>query len=353
MSIATEAPAPARSASASSVAAPARGWLVNPVFDLFFLANAAWPILTLLVMLGSEIVNNTLTFWQVYLLSTPHRWITLGLVFLDRERFLQRRGAYLSLVFLFVVLVLSVYLSTGTVALLVAVDYLWNAWHFAAQHSGISRIYSRAARPDVKSNGMIEKVLLRTFVLYAIFRVPLSSLLIEEKGVEWLTWLRWLVDACQGLDLFMLALPAALLLAELRDFRRSAFPRFFYLVSVCSLYSGLILGMHFNTDGDLDALLTGLFLSVTVFHATEYLAIVSWSVEKRHGRSKSGLFAYLMPRWGLHLLIFMVILGWSAWMIDMHFLRLWLIVTIIVSYLHYAYDGMIWKVRRPASAAVA
>ncbi len=351
MSIATEA-VPPRPISLAPSPASNPGWLMGPAVDLFFVANAAWPVLTLVVMLGSEIVNNTLTFWQVYLLSTPHRWITLGLVFLDRERFLQRRGAFLGLAFLAVALVLSVYLSTGTVLLLVAIDFFWNAWHFAAQHSGISRIYARAARPDVQSNGLFEKVLLRAFVLYAILRVGLPFAT-EEASVAWLDGLKWVLEGMRFLDFYVLALPAVLLVNELRDFRRAVLPRLIYLASVCGMYTTMVVLIHFNDGDRFKPILTGLFLANAAFHATEYMAIVSWSVQKRHGRGKSGLFAALLPRWGLNLLVFMIVLGWSAWLINEHFIHFWAILTIIVSYLHYAYDGMIWKVRRPASAAVA
>jgi hypothetical protein len=238
-----------------------------------------------------------------------------------------------------------------TIALLLAVDYLWNAWHFAAQHSGISRIYARSARPDIKSSGMYEKVLLRVFVLYVIFRVLGLPVIQEERAADWLGWLVWLVHAAEGLDLYMLALPVALLARDLWDFRASMRGRLAYLGSVCTLYSAILLVVHFNEGGA--GLAAGLFLAITLFHATEYLAIVSWAVWKKHGNSTRGLFAYLVPRWGLVLVTFMAVLALTAWMLDRHYFRAWLLMTIIVSYLHYAYDGMIWKAPRKPTAPAA
>jgi hypothetical protein len=46
----------------------------------------------------------------------------------------------------------------------------------------------------------------------------------------------------------------------------------------------------------------------------------------------------------------MVILALSGWMLNTHFAKEWIVLTIAVSFLHYAYDGMIWKARRPAPA---
>src|SRR5688500_2706334 len=70
---------PERSAAAVVAGSPraARGWLLGPWFDLFFIANLAWP-LVLLAPLGESFGGHSgLQFWQVYYITTPHRWITL------------------------------------------------------------------------------------------------------------------------------------------------------------------------------------------------------------------------------------------------------------------------------------
>lgn len=48
-----------------------------------------------------------------------------------------------------------------------------------------------------------------------------------------------------------------------------------------------------------------------LFHAIEYLAIVGWSVQKRHADRQNllGLLAWFAPRWGITLTLFVVILG--------------------------------------------
>ncbi len=84
------------------------------------------------------------------------------------------------------------WLSTQTLVLLLLVDYVWNAWHFASQHSGISRIYGRTARPELQTRGLVEKVALRVFILYAIFR-PLVYPVFESEEVS--TWPGWVQRA--------------------------------------------------------------------------------------------------------------------------------------------------------------
>ena len=46
-----------------------------------------------------------------------------------------------------------------------------------------------------------------------------------------------------------------------------------------------------------------------------------------------------------------LVLAISGWLLDTQYHNLWAVVTIAVSYLHYAYDGIIWKARPPAKKA--
>ena len=146
------------------------------------------------------------------------------------------------------------------------------------------------------------------------------------------------------LDGLILVLPLLLLGGEVVRFRPSALGRLAYLGSVCAAYSALLLAVHYHQI----MLILAVALAIALFHATEYLAIVSWAVLRKPARR--GAFAYLAPRWGLSLGIFIGVLAMSAWALDERFHREWVVLTIAVSFLHYAYDGMIWKAPRPKPA---
>src|SRR5262249_57489311 len=120
------------------------GWVGWPAFDLLFLANLAWPLALLPGFVSAEGRPHT-EFWQLYFLTTPHRWITLVLVALDPDRRGGRTWLFAGIAVLAAALVLSVRLATGAFLCLLLVDYLWNGWHFAAQHYGVLRIYDRTA----------------------------------------------------------------------------------------------------------------------------------------------------------------------------------------------------------------
>ena len=348
----------------SAAARPAPGFLLSPIADLLFVANIAWPLVVWFTMsYGGTVANQALGFLLVYFVILPHRWITLPLVFLDKSKFQQRPRAFVGILAVVVATICAVQLTMATLALLVALDYIWNAWHFAAQHSGIHRIYGRLARPEQQTSGMLEKVLLRTFVVYTIVR--LLEMFVPQDSRPWLDGLEFVVQGLHWCDWVMLALPVSMLLRELVHFRRRSIGCCAYFVSLYGLYSTMLLALHFGNR----PLAVGCGAAATLFHSSEYLGIVTWHAKNR--LQKTGIFRHLVPRWGVALLAFMAFFVFSAYLLDIEgtrkavshkmvvasstlsdvagvttkekVLRLWIMINMVVSFLHYAYDGMIWK----------
>ena len=117
-----------------------------------------------------------------------------------------------------------------------------------------------------------------------------------------------------------------------------------YLVSFSGLYSGLFLSVNRNQP----ALVLMFTTTSALFHAVEYLAIVSWAVRSRHGRQngEATLFRRLLPQWALALAVFASVIGAGNWLMRHHLLEIWLLLNVMIAFLHYTYDGMIWKSRR-------
>jgi hypothetical protein len=58
-------------------------------------------------------------------------------------------------------------------------------------------------------------------------------------------------------------------------------------------------------------------------------------------------------QWTSLLLIYMVLLGWMGTMLDASHAKireLWIGLNLWAAFTHYAFDGMIWKLRRPDTA---
>jgi len=320
-------------------------WLFGPWADMFLVANIAWPLLVLLARWGNPLVDGPLTFVQVYFLSTPHRWITLALVFFDREKFKQQPGRFIgvgvSLVLLGLVLAaVGGYWPKAVNSLvpLMMLDFIWNAWHFAAQHAGISRIYARHSsiqQPDKEVE--FEKSAIRLLVLWVFFRLAMYR---GQHQPEFSAFsLPTVMPFLDWFDPFAVAGIAVVLGKEL--FRRPfAHGRVLYLGNMTVLYVLQLVAIRLQAG----TWMTALFLGGAVFHAVEYLAIVSWSVRKK----TTGIWRHLAPRLGVSMLVFMAVLMISNYLLARQSFYVWSLITLLVSLLHYGYDGMIWK-SRPAA----
>jgi hypothetical protein len=354
----------------SAFARAPRPWLIGPWFDLVFVANLAWPIVVLLSLVSDPLRDGPLSILQLYFLSTPHRWITLVLVFVDREHFWKQPGKFGGLAAGLITLGLSLAIL-GTYAvgaypgardslfLLMMLDFVWNAWHFASQHAGISRIYGRMARPaDTLQQMNFEKMAIRLLVLWTFFRVAIAAGeryadQLGEAAANLLSmthWLNWITP--------LLVAPALVLVVrEIINYQPQCRGRLAYILSVVVCYAGQLVAICLGDIG----WMTALFLAGAVFHATEYLAIVSWSVRKK----STGAWRYLVPRWSLALVAFIAVLGVTGWLLERNndpawkathpeWIYAWMLVTLLVSLLHYGYDGIIWKSKpKPAVPAAA
>jgi len=325
-------------------------WLFNPWADIFLFANIAWPIVAILAWWGNPIVDGPLTFVQVYFLSTPHRWITLALVFFDRERFRQQPGRFIGVGIGLVALGLIV-AAVGNVwpkaahslVPLMMLDFVWNAWHFAAQHAGIARIYGRNAG-IVQSDKDVEfeKSAIRLLILWVFFRLAMYR---GQHQPEFSFFsLPNLMPILDWFDPFALA-GVAVVLGHEATRRPFVVSRMFYIGSVVALYVAQIVAIRLQSN----QWMTALFLAAAVFHAVEYLGIVSWAVRKKN----TGVWKHLVPRLGVSMLVFMIVLMVTNYLLSRQSYYAWSLVTLLVSLLHYGYDGMIWKARPAAKPAPA
>jgi hypothetical protein len=305
---------------------------------LLLIANLTWPLVLLAGLWGGFDALDGVQFWQVYFVTMPHRWITLGLVFLDRQQFQQAPKSYVAVALVVAALCMATYGLTGGLTCLLAIDYAWNAWHFAAQHHGVFRIYGRLADPGRTTGLLAEKIALRGFLLYVILRVAAGTW-------AWPALEAWLLAA----DWLALAIPAFLLGRELFAWSPAGLGRLAYAASMLTLYAALLLAVHHRQP----RLVLTLAAASALFHATEYLSLVTWAVGRKRSRGQgaAGLFGLIAAHWGLSLAAFALVLGLGGWLATRAGLEWWLLANVIVAYLHYAYDGMIWKLRRPVSYA--
>lgn len=328
--------------AAAAAAKPAKTWLVGPWFDLLFMANLAWPIAVLIALLRPLDETDPVSLFQVYFLSTPHRWITLVLVFCDSDRFWKEPVKFGGLGLLLIGLGLALVGVAGLVPyaanslmLLMMLDYVWNAWHFASQHAGIARIYGRTTRPEQAPNhAEFEKMAIRVLVLWVFFRLAIHIATTTQYGanVAWITpWLQWI-------DPLTLIPAAILFVREFSVFRPQCLGRVLYIGSVIALYTAQLVAIRLENGPWMMAF----FFAGAIFHAVEYLAICNWSVQKR----TTGIWHYQVTRTGLAVFVFMALLGAANYFVNAQSVYAWQLITLLVSLLHYGYDGIIWKAKK-------
>jgi hypothetical protein len=338
---------PSPDVSLEAPAPPAPRWLVSPLFDLLFVANVGW-LVVLLSGWGATVVDAPpMEFWQIYFITTPHRWITLVLVATDDDRRAGRSRLFLGIAVFAAVVVLGVRQITGAFFCLAVIDVIWNAWHFASQHGGIVRMYARLGGGGRRR---LENFAIRGLALYVILRL-----------LGWTTgWTEESPNAAAAvriLDLVVLVPPAVLLALELFDRPARRLGKVFYLASVIGIYTSTLFAVRANAS----SMVLALTVAGAMFHAVEYLAIVTYYARRRRDQGSPAAFQTMARHWGRVLAFYILLLGALGVLLDgdsnrtwlgMNLKETWLGLNLWAAFLHYTYDGMIWKLRRPDTAKV-
>jgi len=312
-----------------------RGWLVSPAFDLLFISNVGWVAalgIGLLIAEGAA----PLQFWQMYFLTTPHRWLTLVLVALDPDRREGPRFFFIGLPIFFLCAMVAVEMHFGVLLCLALIDYVWNGWHFASQHVGVLRIYGRKLGDGPVP---LERHGLRAFIFYVILRTAgWSTGWLESDDLGAL--------ALSCADIAFGLLGAAVLAGELLAPAARRYPKRIYLASVAALYGILLLALSLRWNVGI----TVLTVASAAFHAIEYLALVTHYAWQRNAVGSPGLFRTVASYWVLLLAAYLLAIGVLDWLLRSANLGWWVGMNVWAAFLHYSYDGMIWKLRKPATA---
>ncbi|HEX4048088.1 MAG TPA: hypothetical protein VH309_09660 [Elusimicrobiota bacterium] len=313
-------------------------WLLGPRADVLLIANAAWPLVAAFLWLNQRALHTGLDLYLMYVIGTPHRWLTPGLVANDKERLAARWPALLFTGAATAAVFFAIWLKTRDIGLLIMLAYLWNLWHVVAQHAGVVRIYSVAGQPEKRTSGALEKYLLRTFMLYAFLRV--GSLGIDfQNAVPLLGWIaRFSID--KGVyDAPFLLIPAYIAIREVRGYDPRLKGKYVHLTSVLANFTAMIVLCHYR----LQAWALAVATANALFHATEYFGIVTWSVQRRADPARAWFLPALMKNWTLTLVVFLYAVASLSLVLVTRRPYFWMMANTLVACLHYAYDGVLWK----------
>ena len=149
-------------------------WLRSPAWDGFWIQSGLWLLIPVLGLADLPNAAQWLLIVAVLLLWLPHRFATAynafctpayqHLIRVQWIRFCAAPIAIFAATFLFVFGPESVvpWDLIARVQILATIFFLYNSYHFAAQHFGVLSIYRiRASQPQDPSRKRLEKAVLR------------------------------------------------------------------------------------------------------------------------------------------------------------------------------------------------
>ena len=330
-----------------------RRYIVSSWYDwAFFLLPPTAALCVGVLISGSSFSNSVFTFagfettWAELALGSLVHAHLVAVFFRshgNRDVFDQYRWRFIAVpLILYVAIVSSATLAvTATV-----VATFWDVWHSGAQTFGFARIYDRNAgvppqlgrRLDLWINQLLYAgpILagatlfdhLESFESYEDIGVTLFTAVPATVG-GFQTWLTYLVVGAGTLLILFYVL------FQLHLARRGFKPSPLKIVIVASTGLCSIYTWGFNSWGEA-------FFIMNLFHAVQYLALV-WATEKKRIVER---FRARSPRRGLAMFLAVLFAyGFGAQTVDPGITGLWAI-TIVVSLMHFWYDGFIWSVKK-------
>jgi len=272
----------------------------------------------------------------VLLLSSAHQPVTLALAYGDRERF-ARHGRLFVLAPPVVIAAAALAVHTSLFAVAVVAG-AWNAEHTLMQRYGLVRVYGRRAGDE---RGGLERAMLGSWLVLAIVsaaanprtsaylrRVDLGE--INRRGVGLLT--RLAPEA--SLMLAPAVVAAVFLTLRWTRAERTGDPnvaKWLYVGSTACLLGVMCVEPVAG------------FAAYVGAHAVEYFAVAGRTARREH--RPWGAFGVIAATPGL-------VLGALLVLDRLGSFGLATVGYLTVGALHFVYDSVIWKLRRPAVAQV-
>ena len=287
------------------------------------------------------------------LISFLHQPLTFGLVYGDRRQVAMHRRLFVWAPI--VAVAIAGLCAWRNVWIVVPVAALWNLQHTVQQRYGVQRIYSgRSGYGSARLDRAIA-YLPMTAVLLAVAYAPTTTDLVRRSGID--------ARNAQGIELLVRLRPAAgalLLVAvgatavvmvsvvrqELRAGSRANPAKWLYQGSSLVLLGSIVVDPVAG------------FIAYVTAHAIEYAVIVDRTARKRYGLATSGEASVERPTFlgtvgrrpvGRFAYFGVIVVGALVLYKATH--GAWVnTVVYTVGALHFTYDAVIWKLRRPATA---
>jgi hypothetical protein len=318
-----------------------RTWIHAPVADLI-LFSYGW-LIVLLPLLWVDAWVYPVVF-AILMVNDLHRHYTFVLVYGEPEEFEKRKTLYIWLPIV-AAFVAFAFVYSKSFPVLLVISVLWTMYHSVGQKYGITRIYARKAG---YGEPWIEKGLVFSWFYYVVVAIA-------EKEAATLSQFdagRVVLDSLGGALKYMTALSYPMLIValgftllfvrqEYLNRHHMSVAKVLYVMSILLLYA-----VFFRS------LLIG-YLVFGFSHALEYIALVNIFVKTKYARRPEAhsLLARASRRLWLSSTLFGAgVVGVCA-VTQLQYAEALGIYIVGSGFLHFIYDGWIWKVRQPEVGA--
>ncbi len=336
-------------------------WIANPTVDLVFFSLGWIPLYAVFAAINAVSPKGPgIAFLIGFVLMTNfiHRNLTHVLVYGNRDEFNERKWSYLLLpVFFAAITVWSLWYQKAVrtspllfkpyLGLLVATT-LWNFYHTIMQKVGFLRIYSRKTG---YGSVFLDKAMVLSWFVTLCLGVANSQRIIQDISklassgrvlVKTLTSLSPVLPVLAYVSLAAsLVITVLYLRTEIAQGREASLPKNLFLGSTLLLYASVFYDF-----------LAG-FVAFGFSHALEYIAFVDVYARKKYGSAEadSSFLAACYQKTGAVMLAagLVLVAVFLPWRLLSPVTLGWYYVG--SSFLHYLYDGWIWKLRKPKVGA--
>jgi len=288
----------------------------------------------------SEFIFPAVLILVVFMVNYVHRHLTFALVYGDREEFERRKTTYLALP-LFMAIITAGFVYFSVFAVLLTLSVMWTMYHSVAQKYGLTRIYSRKAGYGA---AWLDRTVIFSWFVYLVFALANKEKDTLPKFSAGQTILEYIGDYIGLMEVISYVVLAVALLFtviyianEHENRHRISIPKNLYVLSILFLYSIFLYDMVIG------------YIVFAFSHGVEYIAFVNMYVKKKYRQrsaSRSLLARISRNLWVYSGLFSLLII--SLCLIGMNYDR-GAFATYVVgsSFLHFLYDGWIWKLRKP------
>jgi hypothetical protein len=312
-------------------------WIQNPRFDITYF-TFGWIIVFLAFLALPKYTDPLIII--VLLFHFIHRHLTFVLVYGQKDEFAKRKLSYIIMPVAFA-LITVISILVGVFKLLLVISVAWTLYHTVAQKYGFTRIYSRKAG---YGKAWIDKGIIYSWAIYLIFALAERNKEVLDQYLAGQT----ILDAVgKYLPIFTLVSYAALAVAvyftviyvseELKNRDKISLPKNLFILSILLLYS------IFFYD---------LVIGYVVFgfsHAIEYIAFVNIFVHSKYTKrpETTSFFSKISKKQWIYSGVFSILLAGVCFLGIRYQENALAIYITASSFLHFIYDGWIWKLRNP------